>query len=65
MIELRRLIVDRKLTQAGAAKLLGVTQPRISNLVRGKINFFSLDQLIALAGRAGVTVRLLIERHAA
>ena len=46
MIEVRKLIEERKLTQAGAAKLMGVTQPRISDLVRGKIDLFSIDALV-------------------
>lgn len=50
MIELTNLIEARELTQAAAAKLLGVTQPRISDLVRGKIDRFSLDTLIEMLG---------------
>ena len=65
MIELRGLIEDRGLTQMQAAKLFRVTQPRISNLMQGKIDQFSLDHLIKIAGRAGAVVRLSIERHAA
>jgi predicted XRE-type DNA-binding protein len=65
MIELRRLIVERGLTQMQAAKLFGVTQPRVSNLMKGKIGDFSLDHLIQIAGRAGAVVRLSIERNAA
>src|SRR5436305_11354552 len=56
MIELRKLIEGRKLTQAGAAKLFGVTQPRISNLVRGRIDLFSIDSLIDMLARAGVRI---------
>ena len=46
MIRLTRLLAARHLTQAQAARLLGVTQPRISDLVRGKIDRFSVDSLI-------------------
>ena len=56
MIEVRKLIEDRSLTQADAAKLFGVTQPRISNLVRGRIDLFSIDTLIDMLARAGVHV---------
>jgi len=56
MIELARLIEERDLTQAAAAKLLGVTQPRISDLVRGKIDRFSVDTLIRMLGHAGARV---------
>ena len=58
MLQLTRVIEKRKLTQAKAAKLFGVTQPRISDLIRGKINLFSIDALIAMLARGGVTVGL-------
>ncbi|MFT3789990.1 MAG: XRE family transcriptional regulator [Rudaea sp.] len=47
-------------TQAAAAKVLGVTQARVSDIKRGKINTFSLDLLVRLAARAGLkpTLRL-------
>lgn len=60
MIELAKLIETQGLTQAAAAKLLGVTQPRISDLVRGKIDRFSVDSLIEMLGRAGATVSLVV-----
>ena len=62
MIQIRRLIDGRRLTQAAAAKMFGVTQPRISNLVRGKIDLFSIDTLVDMLARAGVRVRLTIQR---
>src|SRR5450830_1556147 len=67
MIELTRVMQDRGLTQAAAAKLLGVTQPRISDLMRGKIDRFSIDTLIAMLARAGfsVTVKVRRGKHAA
>src|SRR5947209_10490167 len=46
MAELKRLIQARKLKQNSAAKLFGVTQPRISDLVRGKIDLFSIETLV-------------------
>jgi len=64
MIELGRLIETRGLTQAQAAKLLGVTQPRVSDLVRGKISLFSVDTLIGMLGRAGLHVSLAITAKA-
>ena len=42
MIRIRRVIEDRTMTQTAAAKLLGVAQPRISDLVHGKIDLFSM-----------------------
>jgi predicted XRE-type DNA-binding protein len=62
MIQLSRVIKDRELTQARAAKLFDVSQPRISDLVRGKIHRFSVDTLIAMLGHAGVRVSLVLRR---
>jgi predicted XRE-type DNA-binding protein len=63
MIQIRRLIESRKLTQAAAAKIFAVTQPRISDLVRGKIDLFSIDTLVDMLARAGVRVRLTVQRR--
>jgi len=57
MVRLTRLLDERGLTQAEAARVLGVTQPRISNLVRGKIELFSIDTLVQLLGKGGLEVR--------
>jgi predicted XRE-type DNA-binding protein len=46
------------MTQAAAAKVLGVTQARVSDLKRGKINRFSMDMLVRLAARAGLKPKL-------
>lgn len=56
MVRLTRLIEDRGLTQAEAGRLLGVSQPRVSDLVRGKIDLFSIDVLVAMLGKAGLQV---------
>ncbi len=53
------------LTQAEAARRLQVTQPRLNDLLRGRIGSFSLDALIVLADRAGLGVRVQIEPRAA
>ena len=58
MIELSGLIEKRGWAQARAAEVMGVTQPRISDLVCGKIDRFSIDTLIAMLGSAGVKVRV-------
>ena len=60
MMNLTEVIRDRGMTQSDAAALFGVTQPRISDLMRGKINLFSLDTLIDMAATAGMspTVKL-------
>ena len=52
------------LTQAKAAQRLGVTQPRLSDLLRGKIAKFSLDALVDLSARAGLAVKLGVEKAA-
>ena len=62
MIRLSKLIETRRLTQAQAARLFEVTQPRISDLVRGKINRFSIDTLVAMLSHAGVPVRVVVGR---
>ncbi len=62
MIQVRKLIERRDLTQAAAAKLFGVTQPRVSDLVRGRIDLFSIDMLVNMLARAGVQVRLVVKR---
>lgn len=46
------------LSQADAARLFGVTQPRISDLMRGKINLFGLDALVNMAAAAGLHVEM-------
>ena len=58
MAKLRKVIKARKLTQTRAAKLLGVSQSRVSDLARGKWEKFSLEMLITLATRAGIRVRI-------
>ncbi|MDO8681152.1 MAG: helix-turn-helix transcriptional regulator [Acidobacteriota bacterium] len=62
MIQLSKLIHARRLTQAEAADLFGVTQPRVSDLVRGKIDRFSIDTLVAMLGHAGVRVQIVVGR---
>jgi predicted XRE-type DNA-binding protein len=55
LMELATVIQKRGMTQAEAAELFGVTQPRISDLTRGKINLFSLDMLMNMASTAGMS----------
>jgi predicted XRE-type DNA-binding protein len=58
MIAVARVLKDRKLTQVRAARLLGVSQPRISDLVRGRIDLFSIDSLVEMLAKLGVSVSL-------
>jgi predicted XRE-type DNA-binding protein len=60
MFELRQHIEAQRWTQKDAAKRLGVTQPRISNLVRGRTDLFSIDSLIAMIARAGLRVDVTV-----
>lgn len=53
-----------RLTQTQAARRLAITQPRLNDLLRGRINKFSLDTLVGLADRAGIRLRLHIDRAA-
>lgn len=55
LMELSNVIQKRGMTQAEAAELFGVTQPRISDLMRGKIILFSLDMLMNMASTAGMS----------
>ncbi len=61
MIELSKLITARRLTQAKAAAMFGVSQPRVSDLMRGRIDRFSVDTLVAMLGSAGLRVRLVVK----
>jgi predicted XRE-type DNA-binding protein len=60
MIAICQAVSGWNVTQTEAAKRLGVTQPRLSDLLRGRIGKFSLDALVALAARAGLAVYLEI-----
>lgn len=57
--------IDRKgWSQAEAAEHMGVTQPRVSDLTRGKITLFSLDTLVNMATAAGLRVKVQIAKAA-
>lgn len=60
MSDLRDYIAEYGLTQTEAAERLGISQPRVSDLVRGKWEKFSLEMLITLEARAGRSVALEI-----
>ncbi len=60
MIAVRSKIESWQVSQSEAARRLGVTQPRLNDLLRGRIDKFSLDALVNLAGPAGLAVRLKI-----
>ena len=61
LIQLQKIISSRRLKQTEAAKLLGVTQPRVSDLMRGRIDLFSIDTLIDMLARLGVRAKLVFQ----
>jgi predicted XRE-type DNA-binding protein len=64
MTALEDYIAEHGLSQSQAAKLFGVTQPRVSDLVRGKIQLFGLDSLINMAAAAGLHIDLKVAKAA-
>lgn len=64
MTALKDHIAGEGWSQAEAAKALGVTQPRISDLVRGKIDLFGLDTLVNMLSAAGLHIELSISKAA-
>ena len=64
LIAIGQRVAGWNVTQSEAAQRLGITQPRLSDLLRGRITKFSLDALIALASKAGLSVRLDIRKAA-
>ena len=61
LIQLQKLIASRGLKQSETAKILRVTQPRVSDLLRGRIDLFSTDALIDMLARFGVRVKLVLK----
>lgn len=61
LIQLQKAIASRGLTQAKAATILRVTQPRVSDLLRGRVDLFSTDSLIDMLARLGVHVRFVLK----
>jgi predicted XRE-type DNA-binding protein len=64
MMALNGHLVRTGMSQTEAAKLLGVTQPRISDLMRGKINLFGLDALVNMATAAGLQIDMRVRKAA-
>jgi predicted XRE-type DNA-binding protein len=60
MMALTGYIQERKITQSRAATIMGVSQPRISDLARGKIGLFTIDTLVNMLTAAGLKVDLAI-----
>ena len=64
LIALQQRVESWKVTQAQAARRLEITQPRLNDLLRSRINKFSLDTLVNLANRADIRVSLKINKAA-
>ena len=62
MIRIVQFYRKSGMTQAAAARTLGLTQPRLNALLKGKIGQFSLDALVNIASRAGMNVRLVVKK---
>ncbi|MEX1147399.1 MAG: XRE family transcriptional regulator [Sphingomonadales bacterium] len=60
MMELGDYITRAGLSQADAARMFGVTQPRVSDLMRGKITLFGLDALVNMAAAAGLRIEIQV-----
>ena len=60
MAHLQQVITARGLKQAEAAEVLGVTQPRVSDVMRGRIDLFSIDTLIDMLARFGIRAKLVL-----
>jgi predicted XRE-type DNA-binding protein len=61
LIQVQKTVTSTRLTQAEAAKVLRVTQPRVSDLLRGRIDLFSTDALIDMLASLGVGVKLVVK----
>jgi predicted XRE-type DNA-binding protein len=63
IITLQQFLKDKRMTQADAAELFGVTQPRISDLMRGKIDLFSIDMLVNMLSATGKDFEIHIKHQ--
>ncbi len=64
MIRIEKHVKQSGLTQAAAAKELGITQPRLNQLLKGKIQLFSLDALVNMLAQAGMRVNMTVRKAA-
>jgi predicted XRE-type DNA-binding protein len=61
LIDLQEALSKRRMKQSEAANLLGVTQPRVSDVMRGRIELFSIDTLVNMLARLGIKVKILVK----
>ena len=64
MIEVQKVVLGWGVSQTAAAARLGISQPRLNDLLRGKIERFSLDALVDVAAHAGLKVSVAVRRAA-
>ena len=64
MIRIEKYVKQSGMTQADAARELGVTQPRLNQLLKGKIQLFSLDALVNMLAQAGMRVNMTVKKAA-
>lgn len=64
MIRIEKLVKETGLTQQQAAKVLGITQPRLNALLKGRIVDFSLDALVNMLAHAGMQVKMTVKKAA-
>ena len=60
LLQLQKAVTARRLTQAAVAKVLRISQPRVSDLLRGQLHLFSTDMLIDFLARFGIRVRFVV-----
>jgi|SRR5712692_1321005 len=63
VVELHRLVKERKLTQTAAAKLVGISQPDLSNLLRGRLRGYSAERLMRMLTALNQDVEITIRPH--
>lgn len=64
MMRVEKFVKQSGMTQAEAARVLGLTQPRLNQLLKGKIQLFSLDALVNMLAQAGMRVRMTVQKAA-
>ena len=64
MIRIEKYVKQSGMTQAAAARELGITQPRLNQLLKGKIQLFSLDALVNMLAQAGMRVNMTVKKAA-
>jgi predicted XRE-type DNA-binding protein len=60
LLQLQKAVAARRLTQAALAKVLRITQPRVSDLLRGQLHLFSTDTLIDFLARLDIRIRVVV-----